>query len=518
MHHLLCKEDNPCIKGNEPCPKPIKLPNKTVAPTRQQWEENAYGFYLFITEGKLSNQTSHLDNFKWFPPPQQPPAAGPSRLLISPPSSAVNFPPQSQAIPTHISLPPQDPLHLFTPTPSQPPRPSNAEKPELIHETHLLTPRNPHDFGPARGPSATPTPWHRHAQTSLVLEQLNLHETTTWAVRPASSLPKVQQVVPFPKAKDGHKIMGLRRKVLWLLNFRNPVSRFFEYGGDVLGFERLEHVDKELAEIFLKAWPDHFSVDKLCAKELGNALVNVPYVVDEFSALAIEMWVRKDAWNITFMDMGQWMRLVLKGSKTPGWIQLQSFNLICGGMDFILDPLDPTYSLNAMPAKDLAPYLNGLRLLSQDVVFFPTHSSYGGYQTKGIFFSVLGFNDMEELHQMNVDLNSIVIKRTMGASSNHVWKVDDNNTAKQVLKKVKDDMKKTKKMWQTANATIPRPHYFVQPLIQEMQQKGEVRCFFAGGELIYTVGTHAGGSQMVSMEPVSIIPLEKLRAGDGNNQ
>lgn len=304
MHHLLCKEDNPCIKGNEPCPKPIKLPNETVAPTRQQWEENAYGFYLFITEGKLSNQTSHLDNFKaecppdiyeqkvaarlnpsGSPPPQQPPAAGPSRLLISPPSSAVNFPPQSQAIPTHISLPPQDPLHLFTPTPSQPPRPSNAETPKLIHETRLLTPRNPRDFGLARGPSATPTPWHGHAQTSLVLEQLNLHETTAWAVRPASSLPKVQQVVPFPKAKDGHKIKGLRRKVLWLPNFRNPVSRFFEYGGDLLGFERLEHVDEELAEILLKAWPDHFSVDKLRAKELGNALVNVPYVVDEFVSL-----------------------------------------------------------------------------------------------------------------------------------------------------------------------------------------------------------------------------------------
>lgn len=182
-----------------------------------------------------------------------------------------------------------------------------------------------------------------------------------------------------------------------------------------------------------------------------------------------------------------------------------------------------------MPAKDLAPYLNGLRLLSQYVVFFPdpfqlwwlsdkrnillsvAHCSVGLMDALGKFPAVLGFNDMEELHQMNVDLNSIVIKRTMGASSNHVWKVDDNNTARQVLKKVKDDMKKTKKMWQTANATVPRPHYFVQPLIQEMQQKGEVRCFFAGGELIYTVGTHAGGSQMVSMEPVSIIPLEKLR-------
>ncbi|KAJ8689396.1 hypothetical protein PTI98_013419 [Pleurotus ostreatus] len=248
------------------------------------------------------------------------------------------------------------------------------------------------------------------------------------------------------------------------------------------------------------------------------------------------MWVRKDAWDITFMDMGQWMRLVLKGSKTPGWIQLQSFDLICGGMDFILDPLDPTYSPNAMPAKDLAPYLNGLRHLSQSVVFFPdpfqlwwlsdkrnilwsvAHCSVGLMDALGKFPAVLGFNDMEELRQMNVDLNSIVIKRTMGASSSHVWKVDDNNTARQVLKKVKDDMKKTKKMWQTANATIPRPHYFIQPLIQEMQQKGEVRCFFAGGELIYTVGTRAGGSQMVSMEPVSIIPLEKLRAGDGDNQ
>ncbi|KAJ8695728.1 hypothetical protein PTI98_008301 [Pleurotus ostreatus] len=536
MHHLLCKKDNPCVKGNEPCPKPVKLPDETVAPTRQQWEENAYGFYLFITEGKLSNQKAHLDNFKAECPPdiyeqkvaarlnlntsrssspQQPPAAGPSHLPTSPP---------------RISLPPQDPLHLFTPRPSQLPRPSNAETP--IHETRWLTPRNPRDFGLAREPSATPTPWHGHAQPSLVLE----HETTAWAVRPASSLPKVQQVVPFPKAKDGHKIRGFRRKVLWLPNFRNPVSRFFEYEGDLLGFKRLEHVDEELAEILLKAWPDHFSVDKLRAKELGNALANVPYVVDEFSALAIEMWVRKDAWDITFMDMGQWMRLVLKGSKTPGWIQLQSFDLICGGMDFILDPLDPTYSPNAMPAKDLAPYLNGLRHLSQSVVFFPdpfqlwwlsdkrnillsvAHCSVGLMDALGKFPAVLGFNDMEELRQMNVDLNSIVIKRTMGASSSHVWKVDDNNTARQVLKKVKDDMKKTKKMWQTANATIPRPHYFIQPLIQEMQQKGEVRCFFAGGELIYTVGTRAGGSQMVSMEPVSIIPLEKLRAGDADNQ
>ncbi|KAG5220271.1 hypothetical protein IMY05_C4635000800 [Salix suchowensis] len=304
-------------------PKPAKLADETVAPTRQQWEENAYGFYLFITEGKLSNQKSHLENFKvecppdiyeqkvmaqlnpnarTSSPPQQPPMAGP--LTYQFPLAWCEFF-SSAAVNPFACLPasPRSSTSLH-PSPSQPPRPSNAEMPGPIHEIHFSTPHNPHDFGLAREPLATPTPWHGHAQPSLLLEQLNLHETTAWAIRPASSLPEVQK-----------------------------------YGGDLLGFERLEHVDEELAEILLKAWPDHFSVDKLRLKELGNALVNMPYVVDEFSALAIEMWVRKDAWDITFMDMGQWLRLVLRGSETPGWTQLKSFDMICGGMDFILDPL-----------------------------------------------------------------------------------------------------------------------------------------------------------------------------------
>ncbi|KAF9489496.1 hypothetical protein BDN71DRAFT_1435360 [Pleurotus eryngii] len=209
------------------------------------------------------------------------------------------------------------------------------------------------------------------------------------------------------------------------------------------------------------------------------------------SALAIEMWVRKDAWDITFMDMGQWLRLMLRGSETPGWTQLKSFDMICGGMDFILDPLP-----NAMPAKDLAPYLNGLRRLSNYVIFFPnpfqlwwlldkrnilsyvTHCSVDLTDALGKFPAAVGFKDMEELHKMNVDLKSIVIKRTMGASSNHVWKVDDKNSARQVLKRVKDDMKKMKEMWQTANPTIPRPHYFFQPLIQKMQQKVDLHGWY----------------------------------------
>ncbi|KAF4592814.1 hypothetical protein EYR40_008497 [Pleurotus pulmonarius] len=120
--------------------------------------------------------------------------------------------------------------------------------------------------------------------------------------------------------------------------------------------------------------------------------------------------------------------------------------------------------------------------------------SVGLTDALGKFPVVVTFVNMEEIWQKKIDHKSIVIKRTMGANGEYVWKVDSNNTPKDVWKNVSDDMMQTKILWKNVDPTLPWPHYFFQPHIKDMLQKGE-----ANGNL-------------VEMEmPFSMIPLEKLQ-------
>jgi len=102
----------------------------------------------------------------------------------------------------------------------------------------------------------------------------------------------------------------------------------------------------------------------------------------------------------------------------------------------------------------------------------------------------------------------LFIKRSYSESSTHVWKADDKSKASTIRKVVQD----TKRFYH--HSSLRRigvePTFFGISYIPEMNEKGEIRTYFIGGELTYMISTRPVGEDLEMQQVFELTPLRLL--------
>jgi len=82
-----------------------------------------------------------------------------------------------------------------------------------------------------------------------------------------------------------------------------------------------------------------------------------------------------------------------------------------------------------------------------------------------------------------------VLKRDFSMKAQHVFLPTTPN----LTSKIKKSLSEEEETWKRVDGLFGRPRWFVQPYIPHLLYVGEIRCFFAGCRLVYTITTTPGG-------------------------
>ena len=94
-------------------------------------------------------------------------------------------------------------------------------------------------------------------------------------------------------------------------------------------------------------------------------------------------------------------------------------------------------------------------------------------------------NDPTFLQKFSDGRVQAVLKRDYSMKGQHVFFTKDPNTTSSVKKALREE----EKTWNQVEGMFGKLQWFLQPIVAHLLHVGEVRCFIAGGRLVYKVTT-----------------------------
>ncbi|KZT17929.1 hypothetical protein NEOLEDRAFT_1152855 [Neolentinus lepideus HHB14362 ss-1] len=265
-----------------------------------------------------------------------------------------------------------------------------------------------------------------------------------------------------------------------------------------------------------------------------------PWIIHEFINddpklyVAIRMAGRPSKFHVEFLEWKVFRDIVCNHDKRqPEFKWLCTLDLILGGANLALDIRQDDIGLNKN--SRLPRYLNGIRLLSSQVMvysdpfqtLFRSDKLWLADMLRNVIHGLPhafaqpqcvklpSWNDLvSKVMNGSIDPKKIVIKRTFSAFCDHVFMMGDRETQEHFLATIIKAMETNDKSWAKMGINFGKPRFFMQPRIQDVQDKGELRSLFVGEKLNYTMFTHFSKDHNLDVWTVDgLTPFGKLIPG-----
>ncbi|KAF8324810.1 hypothetical protein F5887DRAFT_1086014 [Amanita rubescens] len=237
-------------------------------------------------------------------------------------------------------------------------------------------------------------------------------------------------------------------------------------------------------------------------------------------------------WEVNYVTWREYSKAIIS-SEGHTWDMCISAKLICGGLNFSSDFMDPA-SNYGLSSAEVRLYWEGMDTLLQHVKVWPhpqdllrdgskcyfkhlekvateiTHTKYPAtlYVDNPLSPSIIGAEDFPSGMEYDLETCAIsedmVLKRTFSSAPQHVFQM--TSTDYETI--VKDQMDKTVTHYGYFGNWI-KPAWFATPHINSMKF-GELRVMFVGGHMIYVLFTNRYEGVFSAREAVVINPLSSL--------
>ncbi|EPQ50200.1 hypothetical protein GLOTRDRAFT_134159 [Gloeophyllum trabeum ATCC 11539] len=289
--------------------------------------------------------------------------------------------------------------------------------------------------------------------------------------------------------------------------------------------------DTSLAHRIMSACPNLIKRNKQKKKKKNN---NNEYLVYEFLLLAITMAEREHAFSVKFIRFKAALTAIMAGPSSKLFRMLCTADIVLGATNFANDASHPIRLLH--DRNRLVRYLNGMRALTAQAFVYPDPFQVlhrcDKLQLADMFCTIVPeapngvdppacmvFDTFEQLVSLisdfKIDLTGCMIKRTYSGFSQHVLKMDPDETLNEFLVRIRDAMEESDDSWARMVSDVARPLWFLQPKIAEVKDKGEIRCLFVGEKWMYCMFTDYVSPEEVDYWKIDgLAPLSKIVPGN----